>query len=134
MLALVQSLTAIVALALAVSAVSVTVAKTKITMPLRKWVKGKSAWLHSLVSCPYCLSHWLSFAAVLIYRPTLVHFFAPLDWLVSAFVIVALAAFSTGLIIRALLDPMQPVPATFTDEEAIARVREIRDKMKANGS
>lgn len=102
----VTALTAIVALALAVSAVSVTVTKTKIFQPVRRWTKKRSPWAGALLSCPYCLSHWLAFVAVPIYRPQLVSSgFLPLDLLVSVMVIVALAAFFSGLILRAFMEP-----------------------------
>ena len=44
--------------------ISHTVAKERICEPLRKKLGGKETWLGYLVSCPYCLSHWIAFAVV----------------------------------------------------------------------
>jgi hypothetical protein len=53
---------------LAVSAVvmgmSQTVAKERIFAPLRDRLGGKETWFGYLVSCPYCVSHYLAFALV----------------------------------------------------------------------
>lgn len=53
---------------LAVSAVvmglSQTIAKERIFAPLRQRLGGKETWLGYLVSCPYCVSHYVAFALV----------------------------------------------------------------------
>jgi hypothetical protein len=53
---------------LAVSAVvmglSQTVAKERIFAPLRERLGGKDTWFGYLVSCPYCVSHYIAFALV----------------------------------------------------------------------
>lgn len=53
---------------LAVSAVVMgiaqTVTKERIFAPLRDRLGGKDTWLGYLVSCPYCLSHYLAFVLV----------------------------------------------------------------------
>jgi uncharacterized oligopeptide transporter (OPT) family protein len=41
-----------------------TIAKEKVFEPLRNALGGKETWLGYLVSCPYCLSHWLAFVLV----------------------------------------------------------------------
>lgn len=89
-------------LAMAIGAVAFTVARTKVAESLRRAVKQRSEWFGTLVSCPYCLSHWLSFGAVLIYRPRLVRLIWPLDLLVSAMAIVAVATFVIGLLARSM--------------------------------
>lgn len=115
--AFIPSLLVIATLALASSAVSVTVTKAKIFAGLRELIGTKNAWLGELVSCPYCFSHWLAFAATAIYRPVLVDSgFWPLDLAVTAMVMVALAAFSSGLIIRAFQSP--PVRVVRKREDA----------------
>lgn len=57
-----------------------------------------SSWLGDLVGCPYCVSHWLTAAAVLIYRPRLVELWCPLDLLVTALAMVAFTAVVVGFI------------------------------------
>ena len=41
-----------------------TVAKERLFAPLRDRLGGKETWAGYLVSCPYCLSHWLAFVLV----------------------------------------------------------------------
>lgn len=90
------------ALAFSVSAVSFTIARTKVSEPLRTWVAKKNTWLGNLITCPYCVSHWLSFAAVGIYRPYLVQQVQPFDFLVTAMAMVAVSCIVTGLITQAI--------------------------------
>lgn len=90
-----------VVLGIAIGAVSFTIARTKITQPLRAKIAGKNTWLGNLVGCPYCVSHWLSFAAAGLYRPRIVDLWLPLDVLVAAMVMVAISAFTWGLIHKA---------------------------------
>ncbi|GAC1550995.1 MAG: hypothetical protein NVS3B10_13760 [Polyangiales bacterium] len=52
------------AVAAVVMGISHTVAKEKICEPVREKLGGKQTWLGYLVSCPYCLSHWIAFALV----------------------------------------------------------------------
>ncbi|ABS28470.1 hypothetical protein Anae109_4292 [Anaeromyxobacter sp. Fw109-5] len=89
---------------LAVSAVVMgiaqTVAKEKVFAPLRDALGGKDTWLGYLVSCPYCLSHWLAFLLVPLTGATYVRV-APrwgaastiLDWFLSSILVVVIAAF-----------------------------------------
>lgn len=90
-----------VVLALAVAAASFTIARTKITEPLRKKL-GTTSWFGKLINCPYCVSHWLSFGAVGIYRVRLVDQLYVLDLLVTAMAMVAVSAFIIGQIQWAL--------------------------------
>ncbi len=96
-------------LALAVSALSMTITKTKVTKTLRLWVKAHNAWLGELLSCPYCTSHWLAFAVVAIYQPRVVDSgLLVLDLFISAMMIVALAAVMSGLIFRSIAAITEP--------------------------
>ena len=54
----------LLALALVTMGVSHTIARERIFAPLRERLGGKETWLGYLLSCPYCLSHWV--AAVLV--------------------------------------------------------------------
>lgn len=47
-----------------VMGVSQTIAKERIFAPLRERLGGKDTWLGYLVSCPYCVSHYIAFALV----------------------------------------------------------------------
>lgn len=94
-------------LALVVSAMSMTISKTEIFLPLRSWIYEHNEWLGRLLRCPYCTSHWLAFGAEAIYHPRLVSSgFALLDYALSAMAIVALSTMFFGLI-WAALDQME---------------------------
>lgn len=99
---------AFVGTAMAVSAISVTVTRSTVFKPLREWLE-KKAWLHGkiaeLFSCPYCFSHWVSFAGVgtigvrIVDCPLPIHYKMVVDFLVTAFAMVSLAAFISGYFI-----------------------------------
>jgi hypothetical protein len=89
-------------LAASVASVAFTIARTKVTEPLRKKVMLKSKWFGQLIGCPYCLSHWLSFGAVATYQLKIIDGVVFLDYVVTAMAMVAVAAFIVGLITQAL--------------------------------
>lgn len=41
-----------------------TISRERIFQPLRRALGDRETWLGYLVSCPYCLSHWIAFALV----------------------------------------------------------------------
>jgi hypothetical protein len=84
-------------LALATSAISISFTQGSLFEALRKWIATKSTLLGELARCFFCLSHWVAFAGVAIYRPRPVQVWLPADLVVSAFIIVALAALISGL-------------------------------------
>jgi uncharacterized membrane protein len=54
----------VLAVSLVVMGLSHTVARERICAPLRDRLGGKETWLGYLVSCPYCVSHWVAFVLV----------------------------------------------------------------------
>ena len=52
-----------------------------------------------LLECPYCLSHWVAIALVVIYKLRLVSLWLPIDYLVSAFAVVCVASILSGVIL-----------------------------------
>lgn len=92
---------ALVILAMAVSAVSITVSLSKIAAPFRAWVKARSPFIGDLVSCPYCFSHWASLLAVILFRPLPVHTgWVVADGLIAAFAMVSAASWFAYIIIH----------------------------------
>ena len=53
--------------AVSVSVVTMAIAMSKLFEPVRAAVQDRTSWGGNLISCPYCLSHWVSFAAVLVF-------------------------------------------------------------------
>jgi hypothetical protein len=54
----------LVAVSLVVMGLSHTIARERIFAPLRARLGGKETWLGYLVSCPYCVSHWIALVMV----------------------------------------------------------------------
>jgi hypothetical protein len=125
------SLQTAVVLAAAIAVVASTVSLTKICAPLRVWVARRDGsawtWVGQLIGCPYCLSHWLAFAATAVYRPRLVTLWWPLDLLVTAFAIVALAMVG-ALIIRRVI---QPVTVQLNQSAASPDITALKAALKA---
>lgn len=96
------------ALALATGAASFIISRAKISRVPRVWLaQRKSAagrWLSDLVACPLCTATWLSLFATVIYRPWLVRFFWPTDFLTTALAITAVAMVAV-LVIRKAVEP-----------------------------
>ena len=50
----------LLAVSLIVMGLSHTISRERICEPLRARLGGKETWLGYLVSCPYCVSHWIA--------------------------------------------------------------------------
>ncbi len=88
----------------AVSAVvmglSYTIAKEQLFAPLRARCGGRETWLGYLVSCPYCVSHWIAFVVVpltgtyYVRMAPRVPILSPVvDWFLSSILVTVVAAF-----------------------------------------
>lgn len=90
-------LSAILVLALATSAISMSFTQGSMFEPLRGWIARQNALLGELSRCFFCLSHWVAFAAVAIYQPRPLRIWWAADLIVSAFGVIALATLISGL-------------------------------------
>lgn len=86
--------------ALAVSAGSITVTRTKITIPIRDWCLGHIPILGQLLECPWCISHWLAGMVVLTLPWT-----GLTSFVVWTFAIVGAAGLVSGVILTLFLKP-----------------------------
>lgn len=94
---------------IACGAISMTTAKSKIFQPLRDWITAKSPWLGEGVSCPYCTSHWVSLALMLVYHPRpLTCDVAIIDYFVATMMMVALSSVSSWVIFQAYAAMVTP--------------------------
>jgi len=99
---------ATLSLAGAIGSGSFMISKSKMFAVPRDWAERRKqhgllwAWLSGVLICPYCTGTWLSLAAVAIYRPRLVHEWAPLDYLVMVMVINGLAMLPVLIIKQAV--------------------------------
>ncbi|MCP3063916.1 hypothetical protein LXT21_34580 [Myxococcus sp. K38C18041901] len=82
-----------------VMGVSQTVARERIFAPLRARLGGKDTWWGYLVSCPYCLSHYVAFVLVPLTGTYAIDVVVGgwvgwgLRWLLSSLLITVIAAF-----------------------------------------
>jgi uncharacterized membrane protein len=90
----------LLAVSLIVMGLSHTIARERIAEPLRARLGGKETWLGYLVSCPYCVSHWIALIIVPITGtfsvdvvPRLGPLVDVLRWLLSSILVAVLAAF-----------------------------------------
>ena len=101
-------ITATLSLAAATGSGSFMISKSKMFAFLRDWAERRKpdgplwAWLSGVLICPYCTGTWLSLAAVAVYRPRLVHQWAPLDYLITVMVINGLAMLPVLIITQAV--------------------------------
>jgi hypothetical protein len=80
--------------------ISHTIARERIFAPLRERLGGKDTWFGYLVSCAYCVSHYVAFVLVPLTDSTFLRI-APrwgllsrlVDWFLSAILVTVIAAF-----------------------------------------
>ena len=90
----------LLAVSLVVMGLSHTIARERIFAPLRRRLGGNDTWLGYLVSCPYCVSHWVAFIVVpltgtypLEAVPRWGVVSSLLTWLLSSVLVAVIAAF-----------------------------------------
>jgi uncharacterized membrane protein len=124
------------AVAAVVMGLSQTIAKERIFAPLRERLGGKETWFGYLVSCPYCVSHYVSFVLVPLTGTYPIRVVVGgwvgfvLSWFLSSILLAVIAAFfrvffwfvdeSQGLVRR----------RQRTEEEEIATKRVIRKQVE----
>lgn len=94
-------------LAIAASAMSMTLTQTELFAPLRALAWKIHPQVGHLFQCFYCFSHWVVIAGTLVYRPVVIASgWAIVDWLVATFFTIALTALSCGLLFKVFLTAM----------------------------
>ena len=95
-----ENFTLLMALGLATAAISVTISKSNIGAPLRRGAFAIHDSLGAMVSCYYCIAHWIALGFALVYQQPAanlgLHF---VNLIVLTFATVAVAAIFAGLII-----------------------------------
>ena len=127
----------LLAVSLIVMGLSHTIARERICEPLRVRLGGKETWLGYMVSCTYCVSHWLALILVPITGTLpvdVVSRLGPLTgllrWLLSSILVAVLAAFfrvifyfvdeTQGLVKRRQRSVEEETAAIKADRESIA--------------
>jgi hypothetical protein len=86
-------------LALATSAISVTITRSGVFLGPRTFIADRSKWFGEMAHCPYCMSHWVSLVLMWWYGlRTLPQTHWSVDLLVTALAVVAVASFFTLLV------------------------------------
>ena len=117
-------------LALATSAISVTVTRSGVFLGLRNFVADRSKWLGDLMHCPYCMSHWVSLVLMWWYG---LRILPETNWLVdllvSALAVVAIASFFTLLVMLSYKYAALAVGSTSQDakmlRDALVKARSV---------
>lgn len=85
----------LLAFGIAAGTLATTVSQSALFKPLRVWFSARWAWGGELVSCPYCLGHWLALGLT----PEFLHY--SWTWLaVTWFAMTGVAAITSGVISR----------------------------------
>lgn len=96
--------------AIAVGSVSMTLARSRMFREARWWVHrhmGEKVW--DLAKCPWCMSHWLAFITVAICGPIPLSSWWTINWLLSSFLVVAIAPVA-GFMVHRVYSKLPPVP------------------------
>lgn len=97
-----EGLQALCFIALAVASISMTITKAKVFAFAREVIADTNEWLGELFNCPYCMSHWVSLAAMLVFDPIVLVSPAPaFSWIATYFALVTISSVTGGLIYKA---------------------------------
>ncbi len=119
-----------------VMGISQTIAKERIGASLRERLGGKETWLGYLVSCPYCLSHYVAFALVPLTGTYPIRVVVGgwvgtvLSWFLSSILLTVIAAFFR--VIFWFVDEAQGLVRRRqrTEDEEIVRRRLVRKQVE----
>ncbi|MDH2624471.1 hypothetical protein V3N00_15170 [Acinetobacter baumannii] len=102
-----QALWACVVLSVAASSIAITITHTEVFSPLRAWMQKLGHMIGYLFQCFYCMSHWIVFLGILIYRPQILNSSSFLaDFIVSVFFTLTLSTFISGIFFKVFLTAM----------------------------
>lgn len=88
-------------LGIATGAISLVLTKSPVFNFMHDWLERHIPFLGKILDCTWCTSHWVALFFVVIYRPRLFNAFAPVDYLVSIMVLVAVASVIARMIYSA---------------------------------
>ena len=87
-------------LGLCCGTISYTITKGSIFGPLRVWLIERTYWLGKLVQCPYCMSHWATILAMLVFQPKMIGGNVVADYIATGFALTGLSALAAGSIFK----------------------------------
>lgn len=135
---------AIIFLALAIAAVSMTITKSRVFSGFRGWTKKNLKFVSGLFECPYCIAHWFALAAAWVYKPIIVTSgLVAVDIIVAMFSLVAVSSIFCGVIYWAFkgmkiesaeVEDDEPEKDVDKEDEAEYRIDEEEDDKAEEGS
>lgn len=87
----------VIEMGISVGVASLTITRSRPLRPVREWIWLRSGWWGELVSCPYCMAHWLAAAVLALYWPGWRQ--AILEWLI----VVAIGSITASWVYRAII-------------------------------
>jgi Protein of unknown function (DUF1360) len=101
-------------LSVAVGTISRTISRSKIFREVRWAITRRNHYLGSLVECPYCVSHWVSFFVAFVAPPIISNLF--FDWFLAAMVLTGLSTVTVRYIDETYSNmPLQPTEAEYKE-------------------
>jgi len=79
-------------LSVATGAISYFISKASILERPRDWLERHSKFMEYLLTCVYCLSHWIAAPLVIIYRVNLFSMWLPLDYFLTIMMVAWIAS------------------------------------------
>lgn len=102
-----KALWACIVISFTAASISLTITQTEVFVPLRNVANKMGHMIGYLFHCFYCMSHWIVFAGVLIYKPVLISSgYIIIDLIVTAFFTVTLTTFVNGFMFRSFISAM----------------------------
>ena len=81
--------------------ISFTITKGSIFRNFREWVIKRNSWFGQLIICPYCMSHWVAFFAMLTFHPRMIASNISIaDYLATGFALTGLSALFAATIFK----------------------------------
>jgi len=118
----------LIILSAATAGLSMTISKSKITLSLRNYLIRNIPWLGELLSCPYCVSHWVAAIFVIFLSPLTI----PFTPIITIFAIVAISTIVEGLMFQLFFDQESEIErlrtALSATHEAIKLLTAMKDK------
>lgn len=124
-------LIALLLLAAAAATTSTTLTKGSIFRAVRLKVKPAQKdrrfrmFIWKLISCPYCMSHWVSAVVLLVYPVAPLQYLGWPDYVLSWLILVFVSAILSGILIRLISFSEDDDEPLFTLTEALAHFQQV---------
>lgn len=102
-----RALWSCIVISFAAASISFTITQTELFLPVRNLAHKAGHMMGYLFHCFYCMSHWVVFAGILIYRPVLINSgFIVVDLIITTFFTITITTFINGFMFRSFINAM----------------------------